>query len=48
MEIGNNKVVSLTYTLTVNGKEIETVKAESPLQFILDQACFFQNLKNRL
>lgn len=34
MKIAKDKVVSLTYTLTVNGKEIESVKAEKPLQFI--------------
>lgn len=34
MEIGKNKVVSLSYTLTVEGDVVETVKADSPLRFI--------------
>ncbi|MFA6769928.1 MAG: peptidylprolyl isomerase [Bacteroidales bacterium] len=33
MEIGKNKVVSLSYTLTVEGDVVETVKADSPLRF---------------
>lgn len=34
MEIGKNTVVSLSYTLTVEGDVVETVKADSPLRFI--------------
>jgi len=34
MEIGKNKVVSLSYTLTVGGDVIETVNADNPLKFI--------------
>lgn len=34
MEINQNKVVSLSYTLVVNGETIETVTAEKPLKFI--------------
>ena len=48
MEIGNNKVVSLTYTLTVNGKEIETVKAESPLQFIFGSGMLLPKFEEQI
>ena len=34
MKIEKNKVVSLSYTLTVEGDTIETVNAENPLKFI--------------
>ena len=34
MKIQTNKVVSLSYTLTVDGDVIETVTAEKPMQFI--------------
>ncbi|MCI1779216.1 MAG: peptidylprolyl isomerase [Bacteroidales bacterium] len=34
MKVENNKVVSLSYTLTVADKVFETVTAEKPLQFI--------------
>jgi FKBP-type peptidyl-prolyl cis-trans isomerase SlyD len=34
MKIEANKVVSLSYELTVDGDVIETVKAEKPMQFI--------------
>ncbi len=34
MVIDKNTVVSLSYTLTVGGEVIETVKAENPLKFI--------------
>lgn len=34
MEIGKNTVVSLSYTLTVEGDVVETVNADSPLRFI--------------
>jgi hypothetical protein len=34
MEIQLNKVVSLSYTLKVDGDTIETVTAERPMQFI--------------
>jgi FKBP-type peptidyl-prolyl cis-trans isomerase SlyD len=34
MEINQNKVVSLSYTLVVEGETIETVTAEQPLKFI--------------
>jgi len=34
MEIGKNTVVSLSYTLTVEGDIVETVNADSPLRFI--------------
>lgn len=34
MEINLNKVVSLSYTLEVDGDVIETVKADKPMQFI--------------
>lgn len=35
MKVAENKVVSLSYTLFVNGKEIEKVEATEPLTFIL-------------
>ena len=34
MKIEKNKVVSLSYTLTVDGDVMETVKADKPLKFI--------------
>lgn len=34
MEINKNKVVSLAYTLTVEGDVIETVNSDNPLKFI--------------
>jgi FKBP-type peptidyl-prolyl cis-trans isomerase SlyD len=34
MKIAANKVVSLSYELTVDGDVIETVKADKPMQFI--------------
>ena len=34
MKIAQNKVVSLSYTLVVDGETIETVKPEKPMQFI--------------
>jgi FKBP-type peptidyl-prolyl cis-trans isomerase SlyD len=34
MKIDANKVVSLSYELTVDGEVIETVKAEKPMQFL--------------
>jgi FKBP-type peptidyl-prolyl cis-trans isomerase SlyD len=34
MKIETNKVVSLSYELTVDGEVMETVKAEKPMQFI--------------
>ena len=34
MEINQNKVVSLSYTLEVEGDVIETVTAQKPMQFI--------------
>jgi len=34
MKIGKNKVVSLSYTLTVDGDVMETVNADKPLRFI--------------
>ncbi len=34
MEISQNKVVSLSYTLVVDGDVIETVTAEKPMKFI--------------
>ncbi|MBO7563110.1 MAG: peptidylprolyl isomerase [Bacteroidales bacterium] len=34
MKVSENKVVSLSYTLTVNGREIEKVEAAEPLTFI--------------
>ena len=34
MEIGKNKVVSLSYTLMVEGDVVETVNADNPLKFI--------------
>jgi FKBP-type peptidyl-prolyl cis-trans isomerase SlyD len=34
MKIETNRVVSLSYELTVDGDVIETVKAEKPMQFI--------------
>ena len=34
MEINVNKVVSLSYTLEVDGDVIETVNAEKPMMFI--------------
>ena len=34
MEINVNKVVSLSYTLEVDGDVIETVAAEKPMMFI--------------
>ena len=34
MKIETNKVVSLSYELTVDGDVIETVKADKPMQFI--------------
>ena len=34
MKIEKNKVVSLSYTLTVDGDVIETVNADKPMQFI--------------
>ncbi|MBR3303261.1 MAG: FKBP-type peptidyl-prolyl cis-trans isomerase [Bacteroidales bacterium] len=34
MNISKDKVVSLSYTLTVNGKQIEQVNATEPLRFI--------------
>ena len=34
MKVAENKVVSLSYTLFVNGKEIEKVEATEPLTFI--------------
>ncbi len=34
MKIEQNKVVSLSYTLVVDGETIETVKPEKPMQFI--------------
>lgn len=34
MEINTNKVVSLSYTLIVDGDTVETVTAEKPLKFI--------------
>ena len=34
MKISENKVVSLSYTLKVNGREIEKVEAAEPLTFI--------------
>jgi len=34
MKIGTNKVVSLSYTLVVDGDVMETVKADKPMDFI--------------
>ena len=34
MKVAENKVVSLSYTLFVNGKEIEKVEATEPLIFL--------------
>ena len=34
MKIGNNKFVSISYTLTVEGKVAEAVPAERPLEFV--------------
>lgn len=34
MKIGTNKVVSLSYTLIVDGDVMETVKADKPMDFI--------------
>ncbi len=34
MKIDQNSVVSLSYTLTVEGYVIETVNADNPLKFI--------------
>lgn len=35
MKVSKDKVVSVSYSLKVNGKEVENVKGDSPLKFIL-------------
>ena len=34
MVVGKNKVISLSYTLKVNGETVESVGADAPLQFL--------------
>ncbi len=35
MKIAENKFVSLSYTLTVDGNQVESVTAEAPLEFVV-------------
>lgn len=52
MKAEQNKVVSLSYTLTVNGHEIEKVVAEEPLTFIFGSGMllpkFEENILNKV
>lgn len=48
MKIAKDKVVSVTYSLEVNGKEIENVKAESPLKFIFGSGMLLPKFEENL
>lgn len=51
MEINQNKVVAITYTLIVDGKEADKATAENPLKFIFGTGMllpkFEENLENK-
>ena len=52
MKIGTNKVVSLAYTLEVEGDVMETVTSEKPLEFIFGTGYllpkFEENVSNKV
>ena len=48
MEIGKNSVVSLSYTLTVEGDVVETVDASSALRFIFGTGYLLQKFEENV
>ena len=48
MKIAENKVVSLSYTLVVNGKEIEKVEAKEPLTFIFGSGMLLKKFEDNV
>lgn len=48
MEIAKDKVVSVSYSLEVKGKEIENVKADNPLKFIFGSGMLLPKFEENL
>ncbi len=48
MKVGKDKVISVTYILKVNDKEIENVKSDSPLKFIFGSGMLLPKFEENL